>query len=352
MKTKLSSIHVSSNDKLTLISNLGTMLSAGIPILESVESLLEDSKGNLKKVLEALKSDLIQGKHMYVSLSKFPNVFNSVTTNIIKASEEAGTLDVTLKDVKDELKKEIEFTDKVKSALTYPFIVLIVFIGVLLMMLIVVIPKISSVFVRLKVDLPLPTKILIILSDTLVKYTLPVTVIFVLLCLSIFYLYRSKRQVILNALFSLPLVSRLAKEVDLTRFSRSLHLLLTSGIPITSALDLSKDVVLKAEIHNALIRAKDAISSGKKFSDGLKEKKKVFPSIMIKIIEAGEISGSLDKSMLEVSEFLDYSVTKTLKTVTALIEPVMLVLVGVMVGGMMLAIIAPIYGLISQIGPR
>ena len=165
MKTE--NITLSNNDKLGILSDLSTMLSAGIPLLESVNALLEDSKGNQKKLLEALRDDLTQGKHVYFTFSRFPNVFTRVTTNIVKASEEAGTLDVTLKDIKENLKKEIEFSDKVKSALIYPLFIVFVFFGVLLMILIVVIPKISSVFSRLKVDLPLPTKILIFMSNAL-----------------------------------------------------------------------------------------------------------------------------------------------------------------------------------------
>lgn len=154
---KLENISISNNDKLGMLSDLGTMLSAGIPLLESVDALLEDVKGNQKKFLEVLRDDLNQGKHVYFTFSKFPNVFSRVATSIIKASEEAGTLDVTLKDLKGNLKKDMEFSDKIKSALIYPLFIVFVFLAVLLMILVVVVPKISSVFSRLRVDLPLPT---------------------------------------------------------------------------------------------------------------------------------------------------------------------------------------------------
>jgi type IV pilus assembly protein PilC len=150
----------------------------------------------------------------------------------------------------------------------------------------------------------------------------------------------------------LPVVSLLAQQIDLTRFTRSLYLLLSAGLPITVALELTQDVVLKKNIYNAIKHTKTVVFSGKKLSQGLKDNKKVIPSIMIKIIEAGERSGSLDKSMLDVSEYLDYQVSNTLKTLTALLEPIMLVGVGVMVGGMMMAIIAPIYQMIGSVGTR
>lgn len=346
------SLRLSNAEKLGLISNLATMLSAGISILEVVDSLLEDAKGNQKKFLESLRADLAQGSHVSDALAKFPKIFDKITVNLIKASEEAGTLDVTLTDLKSSIKKDAEFMDKIKGALTYPVIILLVFSGVLLMILVVVVPKISSVFLRLSVPLPLPTKIMITMSQILTHYTIFVLLSFVGIGVAVFLLYREKKRAFLHILFMLPLVSSLAKLIDLTRFSRSLYLLLNSGIPIASALELAQEVVLKREVSVAVKHCKDVVVAGSELSDGLKHAKNVFPNIMIKITEAGEKSGSLDKSMQDVSEFLDYQVDKTLKTLTTLLEPVMLIFVGVLVGAMMLSIIAPIYGLIGQVGPH
>ena len=350
MKTE--NITLSNNDKLGILSDLSTMLSAGIPLLESVNALLEDSKGNQKKLLEALRDDLTQGKHVYFTFSRFPNVFTRVTTNIVKASEEAGTLDVTLKDIKENLKKEIEFSDKVKSALIYPLFIVFVFFGVLLMILIVVIPKISSVFSRLKVDLPLPTKILIFMSNALLSQTIFVIIGFVIIFSLLLFLYKKNKSLLLNTIFKLPLLDSLARDIDLTRFSRSFYLLLNAGIPITNALELTEDVIVKKEVSQAIRHAKEAVVGGRKLSEGFKDRKKIFPSIAIRITEAGERSGTLDKSMVEISEFLDYQTAARLKTETALLEPILLVVIGGLVGGMMLAIIAPIYGLIGQVGQR
>jgi len=351
-KAKTERISLSGNDKISLVSNLSTMLSAGIPILETIDSLLEDSKGHQKKILETIRADLTQGKHIYASFARFPNVFDSVTVNIIKASEEAGTLDIALKDLKENIKKDMEFTDKVKSALVYPITIVIVFAGVFIFMLTFVIPRIAAVFQRLRVELPLPTQLLIFFSQFLIQYTIPAISIVVLFFIGVFVFYKLKRKLLLNILFSMPIVSTLAREVDLTRFTRALFLLLTSGIPITSSLELSEKVVMKKEVSEAIFHCKETVLGGKKLSEGMKDRRKVFPTIMIKIIEAGEISGSLDKSMQEISEFLDYQVSKSLKTVTTLLEPIMLVFVGILVGFMMISIIGPIYGLIGQISPR
>lgn len=343
---------ISTTEKIAMISNLSTMLTAGISIIETIDSLLEDAKGNQKKVLQTLREDLIQGKRIYEALAKFPNVFDKVTVSVVKAAEEAGNLDTTLKDIRDNIKKESEFFEKIKSALTYPAVIFVVFLGVLLMILIVVIPKISTVFSRLKMELPLPTRILVFVSNLMTSYTIPF-IIGVFAILGIFALiYTTNKKFLLKILFSLPLVSDLVKQIDLVRFTRSLHYLLSSGIPIVSALELTENIVMRDDLAAIIKKSKEMIITGKKLSEGLKSKKGKIPSIMIKIIEAGEKSGTLDRSLKDISDYLDYQVSNSLKTLTVLMEPVMLVLVGVIVGGMMLAIIAPIYNLIGQVGKR
>lgn len=345
-------ISISNSEKLGLISNFAAMLSAGISILEIVDSLIEDSKGNQKKLLDVLREDLMQGNHISTSFEKFPKVFDKITINLIKAAEEAGTLDVTFKDLKENIRKETEFRDKIKSALTYPLFIIVVFIGVLLMILFVVVPKISTVFSRLNVTLPLPTKILIFLSNLLVTQTILVAGLVVFLLVIFIFLYKTQKSFVLSLLFSMPIISTLTRDIDLTRFARSLYLLLNAGIPIIFALELTQEIVVKKEVSRAIAHSKEMVLSGKKLSDGLKEAKSIFPSIMIKITEAGEKSGSLDRSMQDASEYLDYQVSNTLRTFVSLLEPIMLVVVGVLVGGMMLAIISPIYGLIGQVGGR
>jgi type II secretory pathway component PulF len=171
----------------------------------------------------------------------------------------------------------------------------------------------------------------------------------VLIALSV-YVFRQKRSYFLGIFFSLPLINNLVKLIDLTRFSRSLYLLLSSGLPITAALELTIDVVNARKTAVIIENCKEMVTAGKKLSEGLRTGKGYIPTIMIKLVEAGEKTGTLDNSLQDISEYFDYEVTNTLKTLTTLIEPIMLVLVGIVVGGMMLAIIAPIYGLISQIG--
>ena len=298
----------------------------------------------------SVEEDLVQGKPLHVCFSKFPLVFNKVSVNIIKASEEAGTLNIVLKDLKNQIQKDMEFTDEVKSALMYPFIVLIVFLGVLLVILVVVIPKISTVFLQLHADLPLPTRVLIFASNAVLHNLIQLLIALLGICFSIYFLLKYQRKFILNFLYTLPLLSTIIKGIDLTRFFRSMYLLLNSGVIITSALELAKDVVIRQDIAKSIEYAQESVLTGRRLSEALKERKDIFSGTMIKIVEAGERTGSLDRSMGDISDDMDYQVTKMLKTSITLLEPLMLIFMSILVGGMMISIIAPIYGLVSNIG--
>ena len=350
MKTQ--HITLSNNDQLSMISTFSTLINAGIPILETVDSLLEDSKGNTKRILESTRDDLVQGKPLHLCFSKFPEVFGKVTINIIKASEEAGTLDVVLKDLKNQVQKDMEFIDKIKSALMYPLIIFVVFLGVLLLILVVVIPKIAVVFSQLKVELPLPTKILIFASNTILHNTLVLLIGLLATGAGIYFLFKFQKKIVLRFLYSFPIISTIVKEIDLTRFFRSMYLLLSSGIIITSALQLAEEVVMRKDIAKSIAYTQESVLAGRRLSDAFKENRKIFSGIMIRIIEAGEKTGTLDKSMQDMSDYMDYQVSNMLKTLTSLLEPFMLVFMAALVGGMMLSIIAPIYGLISQVGGK
>ncbi len=342
-------VRLSNANKLNLISNLATMLQAGIPLMESIDTLLEEVKGDQKKVLTVLKEDINQGKKISQSFARFPDAFDPVTIHLIGAAEESGTLDTTLKDLIVTIKKDMEFNDKVKSAMIYPSFVFCVFVAVVLVILIFVVPRIGDVFLNMHVVLPLPTLVLIWTSRFLLSHVLQVVLGTLAIGASIFFIYRAKKKFFMNLLFSLPGFSDLAKEIDLTRFTRSFGLLLVSGIPISNALELSGEVITRRDLHQMVQDAKATVASGKKLSDTFKAYKSKLPGMMIRITQAGEKSGALAKSMQDVSEYFDDSVSKKIKTFVTLLEPAMLLLIGVAVGGMLMAVIAPIYSLIGSI---
>lgn len=347
---KAESVHISAEEKISLFSNMATMLASGIPISDTIESLLDEAKGNTRQILLTLQEDIGSGHHIHQSFSKFPNAFDKVTVNLVRSAEESGTLETSLRDIQANLQKELEFGDKVKSALMYPALVMVVFVVVLIVMLLVVVPKISQVFSRLKVTIPLPTRMMIVMSELLTKHPIEVSIVLFVFVAGIVLLFRYKRQMVMNFLFDLPGVSQLIRKTDLTHFTRNLYLLLSSGIPIVMALELAEDVVRKEEVRNLIKEARNRAVSGYPFFQGLRSKQRIVPEMMIKLMEVGEKTGTLETSMQSVADHMDYEVTKSLAKFTTILEPVMLVVVALVVGGMMMAIISPIYGLISQVG--
>lgn len=339
-------------EKLQIISNLATMLSSGIPILEALDTLLEDSKGNATQVLKTLRESVNAGKPMSDGMAKLPKVFDAVTINIIRAAETAGTLEDALHDLTKTIKKDMAFNDRIRTAMLYPGFIMAVFVGVLLLILLFVIPRISKVFEGLRVDLPLPTQILIHVSNFMLHYSLYMLAGLVVAIVVLIVLFKTQKKAIANFFLGLPLLKPIGRLVDLTRFTRSMGQLLKAGVPVAEALKLSANVVNKREISVLITNMYESVSDGRPISDGLKGADKILPPIMRHILQTAERTGTLEASMLELSEYCDTQVSRTLKNLTALIEPVLIVFIGLLVGGMMLAIIAPIYGIISQISKR
>ena len=335
-----------------MISNLGAMLSAGIPLLESVEALLEGARSRPKIVLETLKKDLEAGQTIAASFSKFPESFDPIAINLIKGGEEAGNLEEILKDLSETVRRDIEFSQKVKGALAYPAFVVAIFIGIMVVILTFVIPRIGQVFTKLTVTLPLPTRILMFMSSILINYWPLVIVGLAVFSFALFLAYRYEKRRVLYWLGSLPLLSNLSREIDLVRFTRSMGLLLSSGIPISKSLELSQEVLVRRELIKLIDFTRKEVIRGKRLTDSLRAGKGTVPQILIRMIDAGERSGRLEQSFKETSEFFDNRVSGTVRTLTTLMEPIILVIVGLLVGGIMLSIIAPIYQLIGSIKIR
>lgn len=345
-------LHISREDKIVFVSNLSVMLTSGIPLFDAIVSLIETSTGSKKKFLEIIKKDLNQGQPLSFSLAKFPDSFDAMAIHVIKNAEESGTLKQALKDYAITLKKDAEFLQKVEAALLYPVMVFIVFISVLLLMLLFVVPRIEEVFSHLPVVLPLPTKILMAISHFLTSYSYIVVGAILFILLLFIYLYQQQKRFVLDIFFSLPVLKNLSIAIDLNRFSRTMELLLGAGVPIVESLSIAKNVVFRKDIERIIIHTTHTVDSGKKVSEGLQTKEKLIPQIMIRMVEAGEKSGSLPKTMQDLAEYFENQTSNYLKSFVTLLEPTVLLFVGILVGLMLFAVVAPIYNLIGQLSNR
>lgn len=346
------SARLPAKDKLVIVSSMSTMLSAGIPILEAVEALLADSKKQTKKFLMLLQQNLNEGKQISAAMEASPQSFDGVTVSLVRAGEEAGTLESVLQDLEKSIKEEMAFRDKLRASMLYPLFIMMVFFGVLLVILGFVIPRVSKVFLGLKLQLPPITQLMIGASSGLFNYwPYIIGVIIALICAGVL-IYRAKRQAVINGFLKLPLLKRLGWQIDMSRLCRSLALQLKAGVPISEALLLTKAVVNKKEAIQLVERMSEAVSNGKPLSEGVQPVAGAISQLTIRIIKTGEQSGTLEKTMQELAEYYENQVSHTLSTISTLIEPVLIVVIGLLVGGMMLAIIAPMYNLIGQIQTR
>jgi type IV pilus assembly protein PilC len=345
-------IYVSNTDKLILFSNLSSLLSSGIPILEATDIISDDAPKSLQPILNQFKQSLTQGKTLASTLSLFPNSFDPITISLVETAEKSGNFESILKDIVADIKRDMELSEKVKSAAAYPLVTAFVFLVILVVILLYVIPKVAEVFGRIKVAIPLPTQILFAISANLLIYWPVFLSIAVLLLIGIILLLKYKKCFIISVLITLPIIKGIAKNMDLARFTKSLSLMLSAGIPITEALNLSAKLINNRNLRIAINNIAELVSKGQNLGDSLGNQRNQFPRVMINMIKAGEKSGSLEKSTYDLSEHFNMLVESSLKNLTTLMEPFLLLFMGTLVAGLMLSVIAPIYQLIGSIKPQ
>lgn len=345
-------IRLKGKERLSLFSDLSTMLTAGIPILEAVVSLEDDATGNMKKVLAILHANLNNGEPLSKGMQRLPKAFDQISVNLIRAAEAGGTLEETLHDIVQTTKKELAFSEQLRNTMIYPLFVMAVFMAIVVLMLTFVIPRVSKVFSAMHVHMPLVTKAMISASNTFTAHWLVITLAFFAFVILVAGFIKANSRGIARALLSLPGLKKLGTNIDLTRFTRSFGLLMHAGVPVIEALTLSQKVVRKKSMIALVSRMKENVENGKPLSTGMRQAKGVVPPIMSRSIETAEESGTLEQTMQNLTEYFDDQVAGSIKIISSLVEPVLLVLVGLMVGTLMITIIAPIYNLISQINPK
>ena len=340
-----------SADLQVFAESLSRMLSAGVPILSALESIAADTKNRRsKKIIEEIAQRISEGKSLTDSFAEKPAVFDPIFQATVKAGEVGGHLDSSLKQISDNLKRENELIDNIKTAAIYPVLVITVLAIVLIIVITFVIPRITTVFARLPISLPLPSRILLIVGSFLNNNLLGVFLFLVTAGVAIFLSFKFK-LIKLGFLASLPPVKNLISKIDLVRFSQTLSTLLASGVPIIQSLELCQKIVLTSAISADLGKIKAEVESGKNLADSFK-KSKSFPATIAQLVGVGEKSGTLDKSLADIAEYYHTKVITEVRALTSLVEPILLIIVGIVVGMVILAIIGPIYQLIGQLSAR
>jgi len=345
-------------DVCRIARQLATLLRAGMPLVPALSALVEQLQGSsdrkvtrfgrqenpLAEVMKEVYVNVNAGSSLSAALGRHPDVFSNVFVNMVAAGETSGTLEEVFLRLAEMLEKRVHLTNKVKSAVAYPVMMSVVAVTVVVFLLSFVVPSITQIFLEMNRTLPLPTRLLISTSTFMKTYFVPIVIMVCAVFFGIGAWKRSKDGRIRwdRSKLKLPLFGKLFLKVETARLARTLGILLTSGIPILGALEIVKGIVQNRFIAGALDSVKDRVGRGSDIAEAIR-KTGLFPPIVIHIMATGQMSGNIENGLMDIADMYDDEVEMTAKTLTSLIEPVILLIMGAVIGFIVLAILLPIF---------
>jgi len=344
---------VKTKDLCIFSRQLATLVTSGIPIVQGLSILQEQIiNPTFKEIISKVKEDIEAGISIADAMKKHTSVFSELYVSMVHAGEIGGILDVILDRLSSYLESAEELKGKIKGAMTYPTVVAFIAIGAAAFMLTGVIPQFAGIFKEIGVELPLPTKIMLALSDFVQKNIL----FLIIIPVGAFIAFKQilKRSPALQYRFdafklNLPVFGDMIRKMSIAKFTRTLGTLVRSGVPIIQSLETVAKTSGNKVIEKAINEAKESIKEGERIADPLK-KSNVFPPMVIQMISVGEETGSLDTMLIKISDFYDREVDESVKALTRMIDPLIIVFMGVVIGSMVLALFLPMFELTSQMG--
>ncbi|HZL71444.1 MAG TPA: type II secretion system F family protein [Planctomycetota bacterium] len=344
---------VKTKDICILTRQLSTMISAGIPLLESLEILCEQaSDPGFRRVMDRIIERVRSGTDFSTALGEHPKIFSHIFVNMIKAGEVSGNLDVILTRLAEYLEAIEEIKREVKSAMVYPTVSLVMILSITAGLVVGIVPKFKVIFDQLGMtELPFVTQVLLDISMFLQNQWWLAMILTTGSIIGFVMFKRSKRgeKIWHRFLLNMPVFGQLVRKVAISRFARTFSTLIQSGVPMLGALDIVAGTAGNVIIEEAVLKAKDAVSRGETLGEPLAATK-VFPPMVTRMIAIGEKTGALEKLLAKISEFYDAEVKAAVKALTSLIEPLMIGIMGLLVGGIVLAIFMPIIELQKKLG--
>lgn len=329
-----------------------TMIDAGLTMLRALTIMSEQVENpELRRVLRGVKQDVETGQSLSSAFAKYPEVFPALMISMTRAGEAGGFLDTSMRQIADNFEAEVKLRGKIKAALTYPIVVLCLAVVMCIGLLVFVVPVFEGMFEDLGGELPLPTRILVLLSEAM-RFLLPVMVVITFVGL---FLWRKHghtdrvRNVVDPLKLRLPVFGKLFQKLALARFARNLSTLLSSGVPILQSLEIVSETTGSVVISRALTEVQQSVRRGETVAGPLAEHE-VFPGMVVQMIASGEESGAIDQMLAKIAEFYDQEVEATTEALTALIEPLMIAFLGGVVGSMIIALYLPIFKVFDLIG--
>lgn len=339
-------------EKATLCRYLATMVNAGLSLPEAIEVYAQDSHyPQLKKILLESQQSLQQGKSLSESWSKYPKTFDKTTIAILQAGEVSGTLTTSLDYLAKQLYAQYQLKQKVKGAMMYPLVIVTAMGGVALILIFFVLPKIAPIFLQMNLNLPTFSRIVLSGGLFISQHSTGVLSALGILLGGLIFIFTRKwgRRFALKIISILPAIRKLLNELDLARFCRTLSTLLASGVPIADAILIVMESLSQNKYTNLSKHFQSEIQKGRSLSDIMRDQRKLFPTMITRMTSTGEKTGAVDSMLTELADHYEKEIDSTLNNFTSILEPILLLLVGIGVGLMVLAVIAPIYSLVGGI---
>jgi type IV pilus assembly protein PilC len=344
---------VNSKELAIFTRQFSVMIDAGLPLVQCLEILAgQQDNRTFQKVLSGTRSGVEGGSTLSAAMRQFDKVFDQLYVNMVEAGETGGILDTILQRLSAYIEKNVKLKRAVKSALVYPVAVLLVATGVIVLLLWKVGPVFATLFVGLQVDLPLPTRVVIGMSNFIGSvFGLLILVFFVgfAIALKVWYGTEKGRMVIDTVLLKLPLIGILLRKIAVARFTRTLGTLISSGVPILEGLDITARTAGNAVIEKALLHVRKSVEAGRTLADPLRETE-VFPGMVTQMIGVGEQTGAMDAMLQKIADFYEDEVDAAVKDLLSAMEPMMIVFLGVVVGGIVISMYLPLFSLIAKLG--
>lgn len=340
-------------DKLMLTKHLSIIIKAGLSLKEGLDTLLNDAtKKILIKLLAEAKSNLEKGQPLSYTFKKYPGFFSKVFIALLESGEMSGTLDKSLDYLGMQIEKDYKMKQQIRNAMIYPAILVFASIAVITILMVLVIPRLTKVFFQNNLNLPWSTRFIMNVSDFLGKNIIIIITAFTA-SLVVFSLVKNRQSFQFfcsSVILRTPIVSDLYKKIILARFTRTLGILLASGVSILKAIDISSEVLGYNRYRIDFKEIIGEISQGSSLGMSLKRRKEKFPHLVINMISVGEKTGKLDMVLKDLANFYEEEVNNGLKNVISLIEPLLILVMGLIVGSIAFSIIVPIYQIVGTVG--
>lgn len=341
--------------KIFFVDHLRTMIHASLSLMEALEILGKEMENRkFKKIIEEIKIEVEKGRPLSEVLNEFPKVFPTIYVKMVASGEMSGKLDESLEQIVTQMKKSQALTASIKGAMIYPAVIVLAIVGVGVFMVTSVLPKMMDLFKEFDAELPLATRILIKVTDF---FGNPLYILLLIggiaAIITSFTMLLKRvpefRHFIHNMNLHLPIIGPVIKQINLARFSLTLSSLLKSTVPIIEAMDITADTCSNVLYQNALHRTAAEIKTGRAISELLSEYDKLFPPMVTEMVMVGERSGEVDRLLNELALFYSDEVDKTMKNFATIIEPIIIIVMGLAVAGIAVAIITPMYALVQNV---